>query len=105
MKIYTPQQASEILLLAQDSQGLFERPWLDSVFNQLQVHALNLSWTPEEEEEFKSDEKVQNIISQIDEKDYYKVPSTTPRKLKSGRWSKKWSPTSRQKVYGDGTTK
>ena len=105
METYTPQQASEILSLAEESQGLFERPWLDGVISQLTFHALNLSWTPEQEEEFKSDEKVQKMISQIDEKNYYKVPATTPKRLKSGRYSKKWSKTSRQKVYGVAPTK
>ena len=105
MKTYTPQQAYEILSLAEESQGLFERPWLDDVITQLTIQAVNLSWLPEQEEEYLNNQKVQSMISQIDGKDYYKKPSSVQKILKSGRISRKWSRSTREKKYGVGPSK
>ena len=102
MKTYTPKEACILLNQAEKSQGLYERPWLDDIVSQLLIHSINNSFSPEK---FINDEKIQLIINKIDEKEYYKIPSTIPLRLKSGRRSKKWSKATREKKFGTSAAK
>ena len=99
---FTPEEALDLLKVAEDSLGLYQKPWLDSIFSQLYCLTLNAGWRikgTEDLELFNSD-KVQNMLNRIRNNEDYRTPTGFKRFTKNGKLSRRWYQQSRIKKFG-----